>query len=66
MSEKTIEQKIEENALGQARVTVDGTDVTAVDIEKQIKAAEFLAAQNAKEKNHCGLTFRQLTPGGCG
>ncbi len=64
---ETIESRIEEDAItGVSRMTVDGTSVDSMSIDERIKAAEFLAKQSAKSKNHCGLTFRTLTPGGCG
>jgi len=63
----TIETRIEEDAIaGIQRVAADGVSVDAMSVADRIKAAEFLAAQTGKDKNHCGLTFRQLTPGGCG
>ncbi len=66
MAEETISDAIEETAKGPARVSVDGTDVTAQDIEKQIKADMYLAAKTAQNKNHAGIGFRTLEPGGCG
>lgn len=62
----TIADKIEENAKSPAKVSVDGMAVDALSIDQQILADKYLAAKNAATKNHCGLTFRQLTPGGCG
>lgn len=66
MAEKTIADKIEENAKRPSRISVDGVSVDALDISKQIEADQYLAAKKAKSKNHCGLTFRRLRPGGCG
>jgi hypothetical protein len=63
---ETIQDRIEENAKGVQSVSVDGMTTTAVDIDKQIRADEYLARKNAAQKNHCGLTFRQMRPGGCG
>ncbi len=62
----TIQDSIEENAMGVQSVSVDGMTTTAVDIDKQIRADEYLARKAAARKNHCGLTFRQMRPGGCG
>lgn len=66
MAEETIQDRIEQNAKGVARVSVDGTTTDAVDIDKQITADKYLKQQTASSRNHCGLTFRTLTPGGCG
>ncbi len=66
MAESTIAEKIEANAKGLARVTVDGTTVEAQDINDQITAEKHLAAGTAANRNHVGLTFRQLVPGACG
>jgi len=66
MAEKTIADAIEEAAKSPSRVSVDGLSVDGLDIEKAIKAKRFLAEQAAASKNHCGLTFRTLEPGGCG
>ena len=66
MAETTIADKIEETAKGPARVSVDGTSVDAQSIDDQITAEKYLAAKSATSKNHMGLSFRQLTPGGCG
>jgi len=66
MAETTIADKIEENAKGPAKVSVDGTTVDAVNINDQITAEKHLAAKDASTKNHMGLFFRQFTAGGCG
>lgn len=67
MAAETIADRIEQDAIaGVQRVSVDGTSVDAMPIADRIKAAEFTAQQTAKSKNHQGLTFVQLTPGGCG
>ena len=62
----TIADKIEENAKGPAKVSTDGLSVDAQAIADQILADKHLAAQSAAAKNHVGLMFRQLVPGGCG
>lgn len=66
MMSDTIADKIEENAKSPARVSVDGMSVDALPIDQQIMADKYLATKSAANKNHCGLTFRQLTPGSCG
>jgi len=63
---ETIQDRIEENAKGVQNVSVDGMSTTAVDIDKQIRADEYLAKKAAVSKNHMGLSFRTLKPGGCG
>lgn len=63
----TIESRIEEDAIaGVSKVTVDGTTVETMSIDDRIKAAKFAANQTAKARNHRGLAFRTLNPGGCG
>ena len=44
MAAETIADRIEENAKGVASVSVDGVSTTAVDIDKQIRAEQYLAA----------------------
>ena len=67
MATETIADRIEQDAIaGVQRVSVDGTSVDAMSIDDRIKADEYRAKQTAKSKNHCGITFRTLTPGGCG
>ncbi len=66
MSEPTIAEKIEENAKGPARVSVDGTTVDAQNINDQITADKYRSQKASTTKNHLGLTFRQFTPGACG
>ena len=67
MAEKTIAEKIEEDArAGIERVKVDGTDVTAMSIDDRIKADQYGKKDTAAAKNHLGITFRTFVPGGCG
>ncbi len=66
MAEPTIAEKIEENAKGPARGSVDGTTVEAQNINDQIPADKYRSQKAATAKNHLGLTFRQLVPGACG
>ena len=63
---KTIEDAIEQNALGPASVTVAGQTVVQKDIEQQIKADEYLAAKQAAAKPHFGLRFTKIIPPGAG
>jgi hypothetical protein len=58
----TIEDAIEQNALGPASVTVAGQTVVQKDIEQQIKADEYLAAKQAAAKPHFGLRFTKIIP----
>ena len=67
MAETTIQDAIERSAKdGVASVSVDGTSVTAMSIEKQIAADNYLRQRAAAARNHLGLTFRKIQPGGCG
>ena len=67
MAAETIESRIEQDAIaGVQRVAVDGQSVDAMTIDDRIKAAEYVARKAAASKNHCGITFRTFTPGGCG
>ena len=67
MAAETIADQIEQDAIaGVQRASVDGTSVDAMSIDDRIKADEYVAKKAAASKNHCGLTFRTLTPGGCG
>lgn len=63
---ETIEDAIEQNALGPASVTVAGQTVVQKDIEQQIKADEYLAAKQAATKPHFGLRFTKIIPPGAG
>ena len=67
MAKPTIADKIEEAAIdGIHEVEVDGTTVEAMSIGDQIKADKYIRQQAASAKNHGGLTFRTLRPGGTG
>ncbi len=66
MAEQTIADKIEENAKGPARVTVDGSTVEAQNIHDQITAEKHLAAKTASTKKYVGMTVRLLVPPPCG
>ena len=63
---ETIEEAIEQNALGPASVTVGGQTVVQKDVEQQIKADEYLAAKQAATKPHFGLRFTKIIPPGAG
>ena len=67
MAEPTIQEAIERAAIdGVASVSIDGTSVTAMPIEKQIAADNYLRQRAAVARNHLGWTFRKIQPGGCG
>lgn len=63
---ETIEDAIEQNALGPASVTVGGQTVVQKDIDQQIKADEYLAAKRAAAKPQFGLRFSKIIPPGAG
>ncbi len=64
---ETIQSSLEQAAIdGVQSATVDGQSATQMSIDDRIKAANFIASQTAKSKNHLGLTFRKMEPGGCG
>jgi len=63
----TIANNIERDAInGVASVSVDGTSTTAMSMEDRIKAARYLAGQQAAAQNHLGLRFVRLVPPGGG
>jgi hypothetical protein len=63
----SVSEAIERTAKeGVQRATADGVSVDAIDIEKQIAADKYLRAQTAASRNHLGLSFRRIVPGGCG
>jgi len=66
MAEKTIRQKIEETAMAPASMAADGHSVVAQDIDKQIRADQYRAAQNAAAQSHLGLQFVKLKAPGAG
>ena len=67
MAAKTPAEAIAERAVdGISRVKADGTDVEAMPIGEQIQAAEYEAKKSVASKNHLGITFRTLVPGGTG
>lgn len=63
----TIASRIEDDAIaGVQRVAVDGQSVDAMTIDDRIKADNYVRQRAAAARNHLGLTFRKLEPGGCG
>ena len=67
MAEKTIQQAIEEAAIdGIQSSSIDGMSATAMSIDDQIKAAKYLAGQQAAGQPHQGLRFIKLVPPGGG
>ena len=63
---ETIEDAIEQNALGPASVTVAGQTVVQKDIDQQIKADQYLAAKIAAARPRFGLRFTKIVPPGAG
>lgn len=51
---------------GIASVTVDGQTTVTKSIDEQIKAAQFVARETAKDKPGIGLRFFKLVPPGGG
>jgi hypothetical protein len=66
MAAETIAEAIEKNAKGPARVSVNGLSVESQSIADQIAADQYVKANTAKSRNHRGIAFRALKPGGCG
>ena len=68
MSEPTtIPEAIAADALaGVQSTTADGVSVSAMDVEKRIKADEYVRSVSARARNDLGISFRRLEPGGCG
>ena len=64
---QTISEAIAQDALaGVQSSSVDGVSVTAMDIEKRIKADEYSRSVAARSRNDLGLSIRRMEPGGCG
>lgn len=53
-------------ATGVQSVSVAGQSVTNMSVDDRIKAAEFVASQNAATKPHFGLRMVKLVPPGGG
>ena len=62
----TIEDAIEQNALGPKRVQVANQSIDQQAIADQIKADQYLAAKQATTKPHFGLRFSTIVPPGAG
>jgi len=62
----TIEDAIEQNALGPKRVQVANHSVEQQAIADQIKADEYLASKIAAKKSQFGLRFSKIVPPGAG
>lgn len=63
---QTIEDAIEQNALGPASVTVPGQTVTVKDVGQLIEADRYLASKRATAVKGFGLRIQTITPGGTG
>lgn len=63
---ETVEEAIEQNALGPKRVQVGNQSVEQQSIDDQIKADQYLAAKQAAKKSHLGLRFTKIIPPGAG
>jgi hypothetical protein len=63
---ESIEDAIEQNALGPASVSVDGQTVVSKNIREQIEADNHLAGKEAAQKAHFGFRFTKLIPPGSG
>lgn len=61
-----ISDAIGDTATGPKSVTVGGQTVVQQSVDEQIKAAQFVGAQEAKSKPHFGLRFCKLVPPGGG
>ena len=62
----TIEDAIEQNALGPKRVQVANQSVERQSIDDQIQADQYLSAKQAAAKPHFGLRFSKIIPPGAG
>jgi len=63
---ETIDEAIEQNAMGPASVTVGNTSVTQKDIDQQIKADQHLKNQRAAASPTFGLRMLKMKPPGGG
>jgi hypothetical protein len=61
-----LSQEIEDAAKGPARASSDGTSVDQRPIAELIEADRYNKGNTAAAKNHFGLRFSKLNPGGCG
>ncbi len=63
---ESVEEAIEQNALGPKRVQVGNQSVEQQSIDDQIKADQYLAAKQAAKKSNLGLRFTKIIPPGAG
>jgi hypothetical protein len=62
----SVEEAIQQNAMGPRRVQVADESVDQQSISEQIKAAQFLANQTAGQKAPWGIRFARIRPPGGG
>lgn len=60
----TIEEALEQNAMGPASASGDSGSITQHSLQDQIAAAKYVAGEQAKSSTGLGLTFRKLVPPG--
>jgi hypothetical protein len=59
-----LQDKIQENAAGPAKVSGDAGSVEQHSLADQIAADRYLAAKDAAKKKHRGLRFNKIVPPG--
>ena len=63
----TIAEQIAATALAGVASSSNGKEsASAMSIDDMIKAAAYAASATAATRNHLGLRFRKIIPGGCG
>lgn len=62
----TIDEAIEQVALGPKRVRIGQQEVEQPDIDQLVKAAQYGKSSTAAGKSHFGLRFTKLVPPGAG
>lgn len=60
MAEPTIQDAIEQNALGPSEVSTSAGRVKQHSLQEQIEADRYLRDQTAAGRNHRGLSFVKL------
>lgn len=66
-TDETIQSALEQAAIdGVTSASVDGASVVSLPIGERILADQYVKSQSAKSRNHLGLVFRKMEPGGCG
>lgn len=63
---ENISEAIEQVALGPKRSKEAGREIEEFDLDQLIRADNHIAAKNAGRRNHQGLRFNQIIPGGTG